>query len=48
MLDSEPVGDKPPPEARVRGEAPVLHCGIYRREIAHRSQKRKSFLTTKL
>jgi len=48
MLDSEPVGDKPPPEARVRGEAPVLHCGIYKREIAHRRQKRKSFLTMKL
>jgi NAD(P)-dependent dehydrogenase (short-subunit alcohol dehydrogenase family) len=48
MLDSEPVGDKPPPEARVRGEARVLHCGIYKREIAHRRQKRKSFLTTKL
>jgi NAD(P)-dependent dehydrogenase (short-subunit alcohol dehydrogenase family) len=43
MLDSEPVGDKPPPEARVRGEAPVLHCGIYPREIAHRRQKRKSY-----
>ena len=46
MLDSEPVGvDKPPSEARVRGEAPVLHCGIYKREIAHRRKKRKSFLS---
>ncbi|MGH8217131.1 MAG: SDR family oxidoreductase [Steroidobacteraceae bacterium] len=45
MLDSEPVGEKPPPEARVRGEAPVLHCGIYPREIVHRRKKRKSFLS---
>jgi len=48
MLDSEPVGDKPPPEARVRGEARVLHCGIYKREIAHRRQPRKSFLSMKV
>jgi NAD(P)-dependent dehydrogenase (short-subunit alcohol dehydrogenase family) len=48
MLVSEPVGDTPPPEARVRGEARVLHCGIYRREIAHRQQKRKSFRNTRV
>ena len=45
MLDSEPVGDTPPSEARVRGEAPVLHCGIYPREIVHRRKKRKSYLS---
>ncbi len=49
MLDSEPVDEIPPPsEARVRGEAPVLHCGIYKRESAHRRKKRKSYLTTSL
>ncbi len=46
MLDSEP--EYQPPEARVRGEAPVLHCGIYPREIAHRRQKRKSFRSVTL
>ncbi len=49
MLASEPVDEIPqPPEARVRGEAPVLHCGIYPREIKHRLKKRKSYLTVKL
>jgi NAD(P)-dependent dehydrogenase (short-subunit alcohol dehydrogenase family) len=48
MLDSEPVEYPPPPEARVRGEAPVLHCGIYPREIEHRRQKRKSFRSVTL
>jgi NAD(P)-dependent dehydrogenase (short-subunit alcohol dehydrogenase family) len=43
MLASEPVESPPPPEARVKGEARVLHCAIYPREIAHRKQKRKSF-----
>ena len=43
MLVSEPVDDQPPPEARVKGEARVLHAGIYKREIAHRQKKRKSF-----
>jgi NAD(P)-dependent dehydrogenase (short-subunit alcohol dehydrogenase family) len=43
MLASEPVESTPPPEARVKGEARVLHCGVYPREIAHRKQKRKSF-----
>ncbi len=46
MLDSEPVDEiPPPPAARVKGETPVLHCGIYKREIAHRRQKRKSYLS---
>jgi len=43
MLASEPEEDTPPPEARVKGEARVLHAGIYPREIAHRQKKRKSF-----
>jgi NAD(P)-dependent dehydrogenase (short-subunit alcohol dehydrogenase family) len=47
MLASEPVEDPPPPEQRVKGEARVLHAGIYPREIEHRTQKRKSFLGTK-
>lgn len=49
MLASEPVDEyPPPPEARVKGEAPVLHCGIYPREIVHRKQKRKSFRSVTL
>lgn len=44
MLASEPV-EGPPPEVRVRVEQRVLHAGIYKREIAHRQQKRKSFRT---
>jgi NAD(P)-dependent dehydrogenase (short-subunit alcohol dehydrogenase family) len=45
MLGSEPVEDDPPPEARLKGETRVLHAGIYKREIAHRQKKRKSFLS---
>jgi len=45
MLASEPVEDVAPPEARVKGETRVLHAGIYKREIAHRQKKRKSFLS---
>jgi NAD(P)-dependent dehydrogenase (short-subunit alcohol dehydrogenase family) len=45
MLISEPVENPPPPEARVKGEARVLHAGIYPREIVHRKKKRKSFRT---
>ena len=48
MLASEPVESPPPPEARVKGEARVLHCGIYPREIVHRKQKRKSFRSVKV
>ncbi|HTV50077.1 MAG TPA: SDR family oxidoreductase, partial [Steroidobacteraceae bacterium] len=48
MLISEPVEATPPPEARVRGEARVLHCGIYKREIAHRRKPRKSFRSVTL
>jgi NAD(P)-dependent dehydrogenase (short-subunit alcohol dehydrogenase family) len=48
MLASEPVEDPPPPEARVKGEARVLHAGIYPREIVHRQQKRKSFRSVKI
>ncbi|HUN26704.1 MAG TPA: SDR family NAD(P)-dependent oxidoreductase [Steroidobacteraceae bacterium] len=49
MLVSEPVDEvPPPPEARVKGEAPVLHCGIYPREIVHRRKRRKSYRSTTL
>jgi len=49
MLASEPVDEvPPPPEARVKGEAPVLHCGIYPREIVHRRKKRNSYRSTTL
>ena len=48
MMESEPVGDTPPSPERVKGEARVLHAGIYPREIVHRKQKRKTFLATKL
>ena len=41
MLESEP--DEIAPEARAKGEARVLHAGIYPREIAHRQKKRKSY-----
>jgi len=46
MLDSEPREATPPD--RVRGETRVLTCGIYRREIAHRQQKRKSYRSVTL
>jgi NAD(P)-dependent dehydrogenase (short-subunit alcohol dehydrogenase family) len=42
MLISEPV-EGPPPEARVKMEARVLHDGVYPREIVHRKKKRKSY-----
>jgi NAD(P)-dependent dehydrogenase (short-subunit alcohol dehydrogenase family) len=48
MLQSEPVEDTPPPEARVRGETRVLHAGIYPREIEHRRQQRKSYRSVTL
>jgi len=48
MLASEPVEKTPPPEARVKGEARVLHAGIYKREIEHRKKKRKSFRSVTL
>lgn len=48
MLESEPVGDTPPSPERVKGEAPVLHAGIYPREIEHRLKKRKTFLATRI
>ena len=43
ILASEPVEDTPPPEARVKASARVLHAGIYPREIEHRKKPRKSF-----
>jgi NAD(P)-dependent dehydrogenase (short-subunit alcohol dehydrogenase family) len=48
MLESEPKEDTPPNPDRVRGETRVLTCGIYKREIAHRQEKRKSFRSVKL
>jgi NAD(P)-dependent dehydrogenase (short-subunit alcohol dehydrogenase family) len=48
ILASVPVEDTPPPEARVKGEARVLHAGIYPREIVHRQKKRKSFRAVKV
>ncbi|MEJ0005720.1 MAG: hypothetical protein WDM77_04870 [Steroidobacteraceae bacterium] len=48
MLESEPKEDVPPNPDRVRGETRVLTCGIYRRETAHRSEKRKSFRSVTL
>jgi NAD(P)-dependent dehydrogenase (short-subunit alcohol dehydrogenase family) len=48
ILASVPVEDTPPPEARVKGEARVLHAGIYPREIVHRQKKRKSFRSVKV
>ena len=48
MLESEPKDDTPPNPDRVRGETRVLTCGIYRREIAHRQEKRKSFRSVTL
>jgi NAD(P)-dependent dehydrogenase (short-subunit alcohol dehydrogenase family) len=47
MLDSEPK-EAPPNPDRVRGETRVLTCGIYRRESAHRQEKRKSFRSVTL
>lgn len=48
MLESEPKEDTPVSPDRVRGETRVLTCGIYRREIAHRKEPRKSFRSVKL
>ncbi|HTV78391.1 MAG TPA: SDR family oxidoreductase [Steroidobacteraceae bacterium] len=48
MLESEPKEDTPPNPDRVRGETRVLTCGIYRREIAHRREKRRSFRSVTL
>jgi NAD(P)-dependent dehydrogenase (short-subunit alcohol dehydrogenase family) len=48
MLESEPKEDTPPNPDRVRGETRVLTCGIYRRESAHRQEKRKSFRSVTL
>ena len=48
MLISEPQEDTPVSPDRIRGETRVLTCGIYRREIAHRKEPRKSFRSVKL
>ena len=48
MLASEPEEDTPPPEARVKASARVLHAGIYPREIEHRKKDRKTFRSVKV
>jgi NAD(P)-dependent dehydrogenase (short-subunit alcohol dehydrogenase family) len=48
MLISEPREATPVSPDRVRGETRVLTCGIYRRESAHRKEKRKSFRSVTL
>jgi NADP-dependent 3-hydroxy acid dehydrogenase YdfG len=45
LLDSDPPPDVPFPTARVQAEAPILRTGMYRREIAHRSKRRRSYRT---
>jgi len=45
MLASEPL-EEPVPEMRAKFETRVLHAGIYRREIEHRTKPRKSFRST--
>jgi NAD(P)-dependent dehydrogenase (short-subunit alcohol dehydrogenase family) len=46
ILASEPVEKTPPPEARVKASARVLHAGIYPREIVHRKKPRKTYRAT--
>jgi NAD(P)-dependent dehydrogenase (short-subunit alcohol dehydrogenase family) len=43
VLASAPVETSPPPADRVKAETRVLHAGIYAREIASRSEKRKTY-----
>ena len=45
LLDSDPPPEVPYPTARVQAEAPILHTGIYRREILHRHKRRRSYRT---
>jgi NADP-dependent 3-hydroxy acid dehydrogenase YdfG len=43
IMASTPPVETPIPQARVDSERVVLRCGIYPREVEHRSQKRKSY-----
>jgi hypothetical protein len=43
IMASTPAVETPIPQARIDSERVVMRCGIYPREIAHRSQKRKSY-----
>jgi NAD(P)-dependent dehydrogenase (short-subunit alcohol dehydrogenase family) len=40
---STPKVETPIPQARIDSEVRVMRCGIYKREIEHRAQKRKSY-----
>ncbi len=43
IMASTPAVETPIPQVRIDSERVVMRCGIYPREIAHRSQKRKSY-----
>ncbi|MDB6044607.1 MAG: short-chain dehydrogenase/reductase [Gammaproteobacteria bacterium] len=43
IMASTPIVETPIPQPRIDSERVVLRCGIYPREIEHRSQKRKSY-----
>ena len=43
ILASDPPMEVPYPTARVEAEAPILHTGIYRRELLHRRRRRRSY-----
>jgi NADP-dependent 3-hydroxy acid dehydrogenase YdfG len=45
IMASTPIVEEPIPQERIDFERVVLRCGIYRRETAHRSNKRKSYRT---
>jgi NAD(P)-dependent dehydrogenase (short-subunit alcohol dehydrogenase family) len=43
IMASTPPVEAPIPQGRIDAERGVIRCGIYEREIAHRSVKRKSY-----
>jgi NADP-dependent 3-hydroxy acid dehydrogenase YdfG len=43
IMASTPAVETPIPQARIDSERVVMRCGIYPREIEHRSQKRNSY-----
>ena len=45
IMASTPKVETPIPQARLDSEVRVARCGIYKREIEHRAQKRKSYRT---